>query len=157
MNQDKMLTIMEARTSQSGKSLGVKCNDGIWYQTKCWELQGCIGKAVMADTSTSEFNGKTMNWINDYKEPGQAPAQQAPSVTVTPQVTQPPSVNRDASIVAQTLCKSITFSDPTQAFSAYCQLYGLYEDWASRPDVNEQVLQAEAQAVADEFNDDIPF
>jgi len=142
---DKMLTIIECRQSQSGKTLGVKAHDDIWYTTKCWDIQGLTGQAILANTSQSEFNGRTMNWINDYKLPGPAPATVA-------------TVNRDASIVAQTLCKSITFTDPDSAFKAYTNIYGMYTTWAQHGDPGAVYAQAQQDAHEPAFpTDDIPF
>jgi len=169
---DKMLTIIECRQSQSGKTLGVKAHDDIWYTTKCWDIQGLTGQAILANTSQSEFNGRTMNWINDYKLPGQAPATVAtPATPPPPAAPQPPvapppvappatvaTVNRDASIVAQTLCKSITFTDPDSAFKAYTNIYGMYTTWAQHGDPGAVYAHAQQDAHEPAFPaDDIPF
>ena len=182
MNQT-MLTITEARQSKSGKTLGIKDHTGKWYTTKCWELQGMIGQAIYAETSVSSFNGNDMTWINEYRVGGQqqGPAQQAPvpqygssqydkphvqaaqqqmNETVRQRVDQPPqppTVNRDASIFAQAMCKSITFTDPKIAFNAWCYLYGAYEDWASRPDAEQQEIEHGQQHTEQEYGNQPPY
>ena len=177
MNQQTMITICEARPSQSGKTLGIKDQAGQWYSTKNWELQNMVGQAIYAETSASEFNGKLMHWINEYTVPDgtSQPPQTVPGATYTQAGGQPqqaqapqaliracaPPVNRDASIVAQTLCKTVTFNSYQEAWKAYTALYAKYQEWASQPDrppqaESEQVLQAQ-QAQAEEYSDDIPF
>jgi len=179
MNNQTMITIQQAKHSQSGKTLGIQSSDGTWYQTKNWELEQQIGNAIYADTSASEFNGKTMHWINDYRLPEQAQTvpghvQQPPSMAPQPQaVTSPPApqtapvarspvtpaptkgIDRDASIVAQTLCKTVTFHTIDEAWAAYKQLYAGYVAWAAGYDP-----QAEAQSQQQQYDapsDEIPF
>ena len=106
--------IDEARQSKSGKTLGVKVG-GQWYSTKHWELENMIGQEITFQTSSSEFNGKTMHWLNDYTVQGASntPAaqafdqayQQAPPMGAP---AQAPVRDRDASIIAQALTKACT-------------------------------------------------
>ena len=99
----KMITIQEARRSQSGKSLGIQDRtDNMWYQTKDWSLEMMVGATIYAQTSTSEFNGKQMHWINSYSMPeGQvgvpvpAPPQGQPLVGSHPQVNPAPAPMAD--------------------------------------------------------------
>ena len=179
MDQNKMITICDARVSQSGKTLGIKDQSGAWYSTKHFELQNMVGQAIYGQCSTSEFNGKTMHWINEYTLPDGTSQAQAAPMQPMPQaqaqaqaqaVGQPAhqltAVDRDASIVAQTLCKTITFSNAQEAFTAYSWLYDKYIVWSKAnpvPSQEEQLVQqAQAQSPVDErnppaFDDDIPF
>jgi hypothetical protein len=183
MDTPKMITIQEARRSQSGKTLGIRDQDGTWYQTKLWDLEMMTGATVYAMTSISEWQGKQMHWLNSYEMPegqvgvsvpappqGQqpqsvnpAPAPMAPLQPIQtpvqhPQASataQPQQVDRDASIVAQTLCKTVTFSNIDAAWSAYLTIYASYMDWRDKglspqAEANETVQQ---QGVSDE----IPF
>jgi len=172
----KMLTIMETRISQSGKTLGVKAHDGTWYQTKDFPLAELTGQAILAMTSQSVWNDKTMHWINDYTLPEGQPALtprpasgpvQRPRDTSSaiPQPTipaQPSAVDRDASIVAQALCKTIQHANAQQAWQSYRAIYFNYEIWArtGAPLVDKEVKQPSEQVQSShgpEFDDDIPF
>lgn len=62
--------IEEARRSQSGKTLGVKLN-GRWFQTKHWELEHMVGETIeITDSSMSEWQGKSIYWLNEYVTAG---------------------------------------------------------------------------------------
>jgi len=159
-----MITIQEARRSQSGKTLGIRDQDGVWHQTKCWDLEMATGHTIYAMTSISEFQGKQMHWINSYEHPAGAtppvlpppPAIQTPvQHPQAPIPPQPQQVDRDASIVAQTLCKTVTFSNIDAAWSAYLTVYGSYMDWRDKG----HTAQAEANETVQQqgFSDDIPF
>ena len=161
MDQAKMITIQQTRRSQSGKSLGVQDKvDMRWYNTKAWELETMVGQTIYAQTSESEWQGRPQYWINDYTMPeGQAAA----PPNVPPQYdplhgagTGPARVvDRDASIVAQVLCKTVTFSTVDAAFYAYIAVYEMVREWQ----VTGRTPEAEhAGSRANEpLNDDIPF
>lgn len=192
MNTQTIITIEQARQSQSGKSLGVQDRaTGTWYITKCWDLQNMVGQTITAQTSESDWQGKPQYWINDFYLPDGQPGGQGPSgppaVNVpAPQPTAPrppaqpprvdtgpaahtpvpPAVDRDASIVAQTLCKTVSFSSIDQAWMAYTTLYDFYIQWRDKggidlraAEANEQLNQQQAHAAATEreFDDNIPF
>ena len=79
---------------------------------------------------------------------------------------KPQPVDRDASIVAQTLCKTVTFSSPRAAWRAYMDFYALYTQtpWMNvtpPADPAEGPWQGEAeaneQAQNQGFDDDVPF
>lgn len=57
--------IEQVKDSQSGKTLSVKIGE-TWYSTKSWEFRDMVGQTIDFDTSTSEWQGKTMHWLNDY-------------------------------------------------------------------------------------------
>ena len=178
MDETKLLTVERAQRSQSGKTLSVLSGDR-WYTTKHFELGNMIGMAIHCQTSESDWQGKPMYWINDYTIPGNQPGTvqppvppiQAPPPIQTPvnmpqqammpplpSTTAPQAINRDASIVAQTLCKTVTFTTIQDAWAAYKLIYAAYQGWLEGPDHQdeaEQTLQAQAQAP--EFVDNIPF
>lgn len=73
--------IEEARQSQSGKTLGVKLN-GRWFQTKHWELAQMVGETIeITDESNSEWNGKTIYWLNEYVAAGTDSEDAPPGIT----------------------------------------------------------------------------
>ena len=72
-----MIGIIESTSkSQSGKTLGVKIG-GKYYTTKNWELADLTGKEIVFEPEPSEFNGKTMYWLNDYSVSGTQPTPSA--------------------------------------------------------------------------------
>jgi len=160
--QQKMITVSGAQRSQSGASITVTDSEGNRYSCKQAGIQSLIGQALLIDHSQQNFpDGGSITWINSWTVPGIAPPQQpaqAPQAPITPQA---PAVDRDASIVAQCLCKTVTFSTYQEAWRAYVVLYGRYMEWSLQSDrppqaESEQVLQAQ-QAQAEEYSDDIPF
>jgi hypothetical protein len=81
--------IQAAKPSTSGKTLSVQVG-GKWMSTKLWELQSKVGQEIVGETSESDFNGKTMTWLNSYsmvdgsaapvaQSAPQAPAPSAPA------------------------------------------------------------------------------
>lgn len=191
MDTPMMLTISQVRRSQSGKSLSCLAHDDRWYQSKCWDFENMAAPfTIYAQTSENEWQGKPMYWINDYSLPEQAlpqqthvpappptaPAPQDPALAqgtrerTVPVAPVPQAVDRDASIVAQTLCKTVTFTSMKDAWTAYITTYQLYLDWAKNPwrhertiaeghereiaDANEQLQYAGHEPP---FSDDIPF
>lgn len=137
----QMLTINRVMRSQSGKTISLLSHDDRWYSSKCWDLETmALPYTIYAQTSENDYNGKPMYWINDYTMPEVAGGPAVPSQPVMPP-PQPPKphsglvpgvVNRDASIVAQTLCKTITFTGVSGAIAAYKALYAEYLAWADR-------------------------
>ena len=174
MNVSKMLNILRAQPSKSGKTLSVQAQDG-WYQCKDFTLGDFVGQTINANTCTQNFpDGGSIQWINDYTSPdavspghAQSPVQPSAHVTVNnpqpavaaPQATtsaQPSSVDRDASIVAQALCKAVQFATAEQAWAAYKSIYGGYLAWADAGCPNS--VQSEKPAnQAPEYDDDFPF
>lgn len=57
--------IEEAKRSQSGKTVGVKIG-GKWYSSKDFKLESMVGSVISGFGSDSDFNGKTMHWLNAY-------------------------------------------------------------------------------------------
>jgi len=176
MDTPKMITIQEAQMSQSGKTLRVKDQDGRWYSTKMWAMDQMVGQTIYAQTSESDYQGKPVYWINDYTMPegqvgvpvpampqGQqvnrgavpvnpAPAPLAPIPPIQTAVQHPQPlgmaqpVDRDASIVAQTLCKTISFSGIDQAWMAYTTLYDFYIQWRDKGGIDLRAAEANEQA-----------
>lgn len=177
INQEKDMPvgrIDSANISKSGKTLSVQIG-GTWYTTKHFELQNMIGQSITFQTSTSEFNGKPIHWLNDYSDgtAGNTPADQVfqaahaqnqagyanpPPIGSPPQsASQPPqgpNINREASIIAQALTKSCTApGDGVQVvWDRYKQFYGLAMGGPER-------IQAPPSADTNEYDDlsDIPF
>jgi len=75
--------IQATNKSQSGKTIGVQI-DNVWYTSKNWELADSVGKTIIFEPDTSEFNGRTMHWLNDYvfEEAGNTPSGQAMNMAV---------------------------------------------------------------------------
>lgn len=173
-------TIAQVKDSQSGKTLSVKVGDQ-WYTSKNWEFRDMIGKDITFEPTSSEWQGNTMWWINEYQESGAAlgPADQAmqqamqnnpaPAQPPTQQPTQQPVVDRDASIVAQALTKSVTCANAQEAWETYTMLYAKYKQWdgvyrsgktaqPAAPTTGVPPTADNAQApYNDEFLDSIPF
>ena len=142
--------------SKSGKTLGVKVGE-VWYTSKNWELENKVGASITFEPAASEFNGKTMWWLNDYVEVGSSttPADQAfdaayaqrqppPQPTPyaqhqpmgqptqappAPQQAHPSKMDREASIVAQALTKAVTCTNAQQAWETYVFLYNKVLEW----------------------------
>lgn len=168
-----MITVMQTRPSKSGKTIGVLDQDDIWYSCKDFGIASLHGQAIMVNWSQQNFDdGGSIKWINDYSQaPGQPMMTPVPQPAPQPQMQQPvqapvsppaPSpahtaqVDRDASIVAQTLCKTVTFTSITDAWYAYCWAYNEYLENppGSSPNRSEE---GQMQAAEHAFNDDIPF
>ena len=94
--------------------------------------------------------------------------------TPPPAPTPTAQVDRDASIVAQALCKTVTFSKPSDAWAAYKSFYQRYMEWKVRHNQPKPVaapppppppvaapdpVQPPGPTFQDdaEFDDDIPF
>ena len=61
-----ILKIEQATLSKSGKSYNVKVGDK-WYLAKTdSNITTAVGKTIEAEVSESEYNGKTMYWINEW-------------------------------------------------------------------------------------------
>ena len=80
--------IEQVRDSKSGKTLSVLIG-GQWYSTKAWEFREMVGQTIDFESSTSEFQGSVMHWLNDYSVVAQAP-QTADAAMNAAMATQPP-------------------------------------------------------------------
>jgi hypothetical protein len=147
--------IDQVKDSTSGKTLSVLIGNQ-WYSSKSWEFRQMVGQTIEFEPSTSEWQGKTMHWINDYGvvQPTAADAMAAAmpqNIPPTPPVEayqehqtaaghipqQPPAApqtalkDRDASIVAQALTKACTApgDDPELVWSRYTTFYYKYVGW----------------------------
>ncbi len=146
--------IQQARQSKSGKTLSVQIN-GQWYTSKAFELQNMVGQTITFTSSVQEFpDGGSCTWLNDYQDAGQSttPAAQAfdaahaqappigqPMPPQTAAVAPPPmhpsnapqkpQIDRDASIIAQALTKSVTCANAQQAWESYVYLYNKILEW----------------------------
>lgn len=58
-------TIQSAEEGRSGKSLRVSIN-GQWFSSKNWELKNMVGQVITFTPSSSEFQGKTYLWVNEF-------------------------------------------------------------------------------------------
>lgn len=58
--------VERAEVSQSGKSIKVVV-DGRRYLSKSQALLNAVGKEIIFETSTSDFNGKTFTWIERFQ------------------------------------------------------------------------------------------
>lgn len=123
--------IQQVNQSKSGKTLGVQIG-GQWYSTKHFELQNHVGETITFDTSTSEFNGTTMHWLNDYTLAGadMTPAAQAfnqqhqqNAGQTAPQTASQPAqapTDKDLTITALALVKCLEgLKTPQQAYEAF--------------------------------------
>jgi len=173
-------TIAEVRDSQSGKTISVKVGNE-WYTSKCWEFREMQGQMITFEPSLSEWNGKTMKWINEYAPSGMGPADQAMNQAMqnNPQPAQAPvqqaqpakqesAIDRDASIVAQALTKSVSHTSAEEAWNTYTMLYTKYKSWGgvyrapnmqTHPAIgdNDFAMQSENPAPQDFDDSDIPF
>lgn len=161
------------------------------------------GQNIMVDVRpwTNPNSGKVTNYINDWqpadgRQPIPAGVQVAynaeveaarpasfnpgaPAANQAQPVSQPAGVDRDASIVAQALCKALQNDTCSIAWENYVDIYHYYESWKQagcpanafprkpqsdggqsndRPDPTEQHGHpALGPGLAPEFDDDIPF
>lgn len=134
-----------------------------------------IGKDITFEPTSSEWQGNTMWWINEYQESGAAlgPADQAMQQAMqnNPAPAQPPTngsapqIDRDASIVAQALTKSVTHATAADAWSTYTMLYAKYKQWDGVYRSGQTAQPAPSPTVAPQyptpddadFDDSIPF
>ena len=128
--------IEEARVSQSGKSVGVKIGN-TWYQSKDFSLQQMVGDSIQGNTSSSEYNGKTMHWLNDwstvtpsaddrFQAAMQGPASSAP--VNAPQAAPGRPTDKDLTITALALVKCIEgITTPEQAVQTFRVVKNLLE------------------------------
>jgi hypothetical protein len=105
--------------SKSGKTLGVKIGE-TWYTSKNWELENAIGKTVVFEPSTSNFNGQVMQWLNEYQFDDQAttPATQAFEQAHTGN-GQVQKSDKDLSITSLALCKCCTPTTKEEVLANY--------------------------------------
>jgi len=100
-----MIGIIESTNkSQSGKTLGVKIG-GTYYTTKNWELADMVGKEIVFEPDASDFNGKTMYWLNEYSVSGTQPAA-GPAAQVMDQAVAAGADDKDCLIGAMALTKA---------------------------------------------------
>lgn len=151
--------IEEARQSQSGKTMGVKIN-GHWYSSKAFELENMVGQTIEGQTSASEWNGKTMMWLNDYKEvPASAddamqaamagPASSAPvqAPQSAPQPAQAPT-DKDLTITALAILKAVDgLRTPQAAVQAFREIKQILASPQAQP----------APPANPDYDDEIPF
>jgi len=140
-------TIQATNKSKTGKTIGVQVN-GVWYTSKNWELEQAVGRNVIFEPSTSQFNGITMQWINDYtfEDTGTGPAAaamqqamagngpaQAPQAAPTAQTTQAvPNASlpsKEALIGAMALVKATPSSDAEVTWSHFVLFYNKLLTW----------------------------
>ena len=101
-----MIGIIESTNkSQSGKTLGVKIG-GTYYTTKNWELADLVGKEIVFEPDASEFNGKTMYWLNEYSLNGSQPTPAAAAMDQAVAQQQPAANDKDSVIGAMALTKA---------------------------------------------------
>jgi len=148
-------TIQATNRSKSGKTIGVQV-DGTWYTSKSWELADAVGRSVIFEPSTSQFNGITMQWINDYvfedvatgpaaeamnqamAENGPNPAgpaelygpiQGGPAALANQGITASTGPNKDALIGAMALVKATPSSDAEVTWSHFVLFYNKLLTW----------------------------
>ncbi len=149
--------IEEVRDSKSGKTLSAKVG-GSWYTTKNWDFKNMVGQEIIFEPSSSEFNGQTMHWINDWQEAaaGTTPAAQAFDERMAQQPTPPPMnepypdpagsgyvqsnapqtapPSKDAVIHALAMLKCIEgIKNPDQAWTCFEDLYHKANSWTPAP------------------------
>jgi len=120
--------------SQSGKTMGVQIT-GKWYTTKNWELEQAVGKNVIFEPSTSEFNGTMMHWLNDYvfEDAQTTPAGQAMSQAMAAQAAPAPQStisvpNKDSLIGAMALTKACP-GPRDQVWENFVFFYNKLQGW----------------------------
>ena len=161
--------IQKAQPSKSGKTLGVQIA-GQWYSTKAFEMQNMVGQSITFETSTSEFNGTTMHWLNDYtvdsasSTPSGQAFDAAHAAATTPQApnqaTQPAGVPRKdpmaylpmtSNVVAHAIASGfIDNPDKIAAWAraAFAAAKGVVEGVQAAPVAGDTTV---------DYDDDIPF
>ena len=151
--------IEAAKKSQSGKTLGILLGE-TWYSTKNWELEGMVNTMIEFETSSTDYQGKTIWWLNDYRvvdntptQPQQSSAASAPVGAPAPvqhnardpQVYMPMTSNLVAHAIASGCIKS---PDAIHAWTVAA--------FAAAKSCLEPTAQSSGGMPA-EFDDDIPF
>jgi hypothetical protein len=117
--------IESTNKSQSGKTLGVKIG-GTYYTTKNWELADMVGKEIVFEPEASEFNGKTMYWLNEYSVSGTQPT---PAAAAMDQALTQATPDKDALIGAMALTKACTAVDAPAVWSNFLYFYDQLKGW----------------------------
>ena len=126
-----MIGIIEScNKSQSGKTLGVKIG-GTYYTTKNWELADLVGKEIVFEPEPSEFNGKTMYWLNEYSvsgtQPAAGPAAQVMEQAVAQKIAAAP--DKDSLIGAMALTKACAAVDAPGVWANFLYFYDQLKGW----------------------------
>ena len=125
-----MIGIIESTNkSQSGKTLGVKIG-GTFYTTKNWELGDMVGKEIVFEPDASEYNGKTMYWLNEYSVSGEAnagPAAQVVDQAVAQKIASAP--DKDSLIGAMALAKACAGVDAPSTWANFLYFYDQLKGW----------------------------
>ena len=126
--------ISAAQKSKSLKTLSVTVG-GQFFTSKNWELESAVGRTVIFEPSTSEFNGTVMHWLNDYvfEDAQTTPAGQAMDRAMAAQVAPAPQAtngapNKDAMIGAMALTKACPAS-PDQVWENFRFFYNKLNNW----------------------------
>jgi len=94
------LTVESATLSKSGKSYLIKSGGQTYFSKPEQGIQNHVGEVIEAKITTSEYQGKEMLWINEYKATG-APKEEGKIYSAAP-IKQPPNWQPMASnVVAQ--------------------------------------------------------
>ena len=154
--------IEQAKNSKSGKTLGVLIGQ-VWYSTKSWELADMVGQMIEFETSTSEFQGQTMHWLNDYGVVDNSQASGALNQPVGVAGVPAPAASvagndglsylpMTSNLVAHAIAAGV-ITDPTQIdVWARCAFTA-----AKRVVEGKQPAVGPGGPGGDEFQDDIPF
>lgn len=145
--------IEAVKESQSGKSLSVKIGER-YFTTKNWDMREHVNKMIEFDPSTTEWNGKTIYWINDYalvnNTPVETPKTSA-GVAGVPRMDSTTFLPFTSNVVANAIqAGAITSPDdiPAWAHKAFVTIKSLAEGTFGG---------GSAKSSEDDFDDDIPF
>lgn len=111
------LQITSATPSQSGKSFVVKATSGDFFAKIDSKINTAVGKTINCETETSEYKGKTMNWIKTWAI---APVQNDP--VPIPKTSNAGDIMRFMPFVSNTVASAIK--------AGYCQEPGAISAWA---------------------------
>ena len=151
------------KKSQSGKTLSVAVG-GNYFSTKNWEFENMVGQVIEFVPDASEFQGKTIMWINDWSQPGvgSQTAAQAMDQAMANQGHAMPPANPPPTQPAQ---HPSTYLPMTSNVVAHAIAAGVItkpeqlEAWAAAAfSAAKNRLEPTAQGSSpDGFDDDIPF
>lgn len=157
-----IITVKYADPPREGKkSAKVKDHDGNVYFCSDMSILGTVGKTLNIEVKNHEYSGRVFAFIQKWAEIGGAAPQVPVSAPQMSPAVSSPVADRDASIVAQTLCKTIenNLNTPSEAWNAYVTLYGSYIAWVERgcPTLTKEGPAGSEPVNPGGFSDDIPF
>jgi len=169
----EIITVQKANKWEDSGKISVQDHNGRWLNVGKFcndadQLLAMQGQSLMVEIKpwTNPNSGKVTQFVNSWKPAdgalpmgGDIPQGYPQAAPQAPQAPNPakPAVDRDASIVAQALCKCLTHEGVDSVWMAYMTLYRWASKWDPNEDSAPDPTEQQGHPDNDEFDDKIPF